>query len=70
MARTTLTTLAVDRGHRAGDSASWTLRYTFAGRFTLGNFPDMPLAQAWMEAHQARVLLDKQPDPLGSAPEH
>ncbi len=49
------------------DSASWTLRYTFAGRphwLTLGNYPDMPLAQARIEARQARVLLDKQQDPL------
>ncbi len=49
------------------ESASWTLRYTFAGRphwLTLGNYPDMPLAQARIEARQARVLLDKQQDPL------
>lgn len=49
------------------DSASWTLRYTFAGRphwLTLGNYPDMPLAQARIEARQARVLLDRQQDPL------
>ena len=47
--------------------ASWTLRYHFAGRqhwLTLGNFPDMSLAQARVEARQARVLLDKQQDPL------
>jgi hypothetical protein len=49
------------------DGASWTLRYHFAGRqhwLTLGNYPDMPLAQARVEARQARVLLDKQQDPL------
>ena len=49
------------------DGASWTLRYHFAGRqhwLTLGNYPDMPLAQARIEARQARVLLDKQQDPL------
>ncbi len=49
------------------DGASWTLRYHFAGRehwLTLGHYPDMPLAQARIEARQARVLLDKQQDPL------
>ncbi len=49
------------------DGASWTLRYHFAGRqhwLTLGNYPDMPLAQARIEARQARVLLDRQQDPL------
>ena len=49
------------------DGASWTLRYHFAGRqhwLTLGNYPDMPLAQARIEARQARVLLDKRQDPL------
>jgi len=49
------------------DGASWTLRYHFAGKphwLTLGNYPDMPLAQARIEARQARVLLDKQQNPL------
>jgi integrase len=49
------------------DGASWTLRYHFAGRqhwLTLGNYPDMPLAQARIEARQARVLLDKHQNPL------
>jgi len=49
------------------DGASWTLRYHFAGRehwLTLGHYPDMSLAQARIEARQARVLLDKQQDPL------
>jgi integrase len=49
------------------DGASWTLRYHFAGRdhwLTLGHYPDMPLAQARIEARQARVLLDKQQHPL------
>lgn len=49
------------------DGASWTLRYHFAGRqhwLTLGNYPDMPLAQARIEARAARVLLDKQQNPL------
>lgn len=49
------------------DGASWTLRYRFAGRehwLTLGHFPDMALAQARVEARQARVLLDRQQDPL------
>jgi integrase len=49
------------------DGASWTLRYQFARRehwLTLGHYPDMSLAQARIEARQARVLLDKQQDPL------
>jgi integrase len=49
------------------DGASWTLRYRFAGRehwLTLGHYPDMSLAEARIEARQARVLLDKQQDPL------
>ncbi len=49
------------------DGASWTLRYRFAGRehwLTLGNYPDMSLAQARVEARQARVLLDRQQNPL------
>lgn len=49
------------------DGASWTLRYHFAGKehwITLGNYPDMSLAQARIEARQARVLLDKQQNPL------
>jgi integrase len=49
------------------DGASWTLRYRFAGKehwLTLGNYPDMSLAQARIEARLARVLLDKQQNPL------
>jgi hypothetical protein len=49
------------------DGASWTLRYRFAGRehwLTLGHYPDMSLAQARIEARQARVLLDRRQDPL------
>ena len=49
------------------DGASWTLRYRFAGRehwLTLGNYPNMSLAQARIEARQARVLLDRQQNPL------
>lgn len=49
------------------DGASWTLRYHFAGKqhwLTVGNFPDMSLANARIEARQARVLLDKQQNPL------
>jgi integrase len=49
------------------DGASWTLRYRFAGKehwLTLGNYPDMSLAQARVEARQARVLLDRQQNPL------
>jgi integrase len=51
---------------QTADSAAWTLRYRFAGRdveLTLGNFPDMPLADARAEARKARVLLDKGQDP-------
>jgi integrase len=47
--------------------AAWTLRYRFAGKekwLRLGNFPDMSLAQARIEARQARVLLDKGEDPM------
>jgi hypothetical protein len=49
------------------DGASWTLRYRFAGRehwLTLGNYPDTSLAQARIESRQARVLLDRQQNPL------
>lgn len=49
------------------DGASWTLRYRFAGKehwLTLGNYPDMSLAQVRIEARQARVLLDRQQNPL------
>lgn len=49
------------------DSASWVLRYRHAGKqrwLTLGNFPDMSLGEARVEARQARVLLDKQQDPM------
>jgi len=49
------------------DGASWTLRYRFAGKehwLTLGNYPDMALAQARIEARQARVLLDRRLNPL------
>ncbi|MDA8347915.1 MAG: integrase arm-type DNA-binding domain-containing protein [Pseudomonadota bacterium] len=49
------------------NGASWTLRYHFGGRehwLTLGHYPDMSLAQARIEARKARVLLDKQQDPL------
>jgi integrase len=46
--------------------ASWTLRYRFAGHahwHTLGNYPDMTLAEARRDARQARVLLDQGQDP-------
>jgi integrase len=49
------------------DGASWTLRYHFVGKehwITLGNYPDMSLSLARIEARQARVLLDKQQNPL------
>jgi hypothetical protein len=40
------------------EGAAWTFRYRFGGRehwLALGNFPDMPLAEAREEARQARV---------------
>jgi integrase len=49
------------------DGAAWTLRYRFAGRerwLALGNYPDMPLAKARVEARQARVLIDQGKDPM------
>ena len=49
------------------EGAAWTLRYQFAGQarwMTLGNFPDMSLAEARIEAREKRVLLDKGHDPL------
>lgn len=49
------------------DGASRTLRYRFAGRehwLTLGNYSDMSLALARIEARQPRVLLDTQQNPL------
>lgn len=52
---------------QTSDGAAWTMRYRFAGRerwLALGNYPDMPLAQARIEARQARVLLDKRQDPM------
>jgi integrase len=49
------------------EGASWTLRYRHAGRehwLTLGNYPDMTLSQARIEARAARVQLDQRQDPL------
>ena len=49
------------------EGAAWTLRYRFSGRerwMTLGNHPDMSLAQTRIEAREKRTLLDKQRDPL------
>ena len=49
------------------DGASWTLRYHFAGRdhwMTLGNYPDMSLAQARIDARAARVQIDRHQNPL------
>ncbi|HEY4339118.1 MAG TPA: Arm DNA-binding domain-containing protein [Steroidobacteraceae bacterium] len=48
------------------DVASWTLRYRFGGRdrwLTLGNYPDMSLAEARIEARQARVQVDSSRTP-------
>ena len=47
--------------------ASWTLRYRFAERerwMTLGNYPDMSLADARIQARAKRTLVDRQVDPL------
>jgi integrase len=47
--------------------ASWTMRYRFAGQehwLALGNYPDMSLAEARVEARTARVQLDKQQNPI------
>ncbi len=52
---------------QTSDNASWVLRYRHGGKqrwLTLGNFPDMSLAMARVEARQGRVLLDKQQDPM------
>jgi hypothetical protein len=49
------------------DGAAWTLRYRFTGRarwMTLGNHPDMSLADARIEPREKRTMLDKQRDPL------
>ena|SRR5450755_2538422 len=49
------------------EGAAWTLRYRHAGRehwLTLGNYPDMTLSQARIEARAARVQLDQRQDPL------
>ena len=49
------------------DGAAWMFRYRFAGRerwMTLGNFPDMSLAAARIEAREKRLMLDKRRDPL------
>lgn len=52
---------------QARSGASWTLRYRFLQRnrwMTLGNYPDMSLADARVEARSKRILIDKQQDPL------
>jgi integrase len=49
------------------EGASWMFRYRFAGRerwMTLGNYPDMSLATARIEAREKRLMLDKRRDPL------
>lgn len=48
------------------EGAAWMFRYRFAGRerrMTLGNFPDMSLATARIEAREKRLMLDKRRDP-------
>ncbi len=52
---------------RKGGGSSWILRYKFLGKprkIRLGTYPDMTLAEARMEARKARVMIDKQEDPL------
>lgn len=52
---------------QTAEGASWMLRYRFAGKprwMTLGNYPDMSLAEARTEARAARVLLDRKLDPM------
>jgi integrase len=52
---------------QTGDGASWTLRYKHAHRdhwMTLGNYPDMTLAQTRVEARAARVQVDRKQSPL------
>lgn len=47
-------------------TASWVLRYRFAGRrkeLTLGNYPDMTLAAARKKAREHRVTIDNGGDP-------
>jgi len=49
------------------EGAAWMFRYRFASRerwMTLGNFPDMSLAAARIEARERRLMLDKRRDPL------
>jgi len=49
------------------EGAAWMFRYRFAGRerwMTLGNYPDMSLAAARIEAREKRLMLDKRRDPL------
>ena len=52
---------------QASSGSSWTLRYRYLDRdrwMTLGNYPDMSLADARVEARAKRLLLDKDKDPL------
>jgi integrase len=49
------------------EGAAWMFRYRFGGRerwMTLGNYPDMSLAAARIEAREKRLMLDKRRDPL------
>lgn len=49
------------------DSATWTLRYRYAGKdkwFALGNYPDVNLAEARKLARPQRVLIDNGQDPM------
>lgn len=52
---------------RKEGGSTWIMRYKFLGKprkIRLGTYPDMTLAEARMEARKARVMLDKQEDPL------
>ena len=52
---------------RKEGGSSWILRYRFLGKLRkirIGTYPDMSLAEARIEARKARVMVDKQEDPL------
>lgn len=53
-------------------TASWVLRYRFAGRrkeITLGNYPDLTLANARKKARELRVAIDHGGDPAATKQE-
>jgi integrase len=55
-----------------GGTATWVLRYRFAGRrkeLTLGNYPDMVLSAARKKAREYRVIIDNGGDPAAAKQE-